>query len=50
MVKLLVELHGGVVAVESEVGQGSCFTVWLPVRTIGRQPGAGRHRAGGDPG
>src|SRR5678815_4636811 len=33
MVKLLAELHGGVVAVESAVGEGSCFTVWLPLRT-----------------
>ena len=33
MVKLLAELHGGAVAVESEVGAGSCFTVWLPFRT-----------------
>ena len=32
MVKLLAELHGGSVAVESAVGQGSCFTVWLPLR------------------
>jgi CheY-like chemotaxis protein len=32
MVKLLAELHGGSVAVESEAGAGSCFTVWLPVR------------------
>jgi PAS domain S-box-containing protein len=32
MVKLLAELHGGAVAVESEVGKGSCFTVWLPLR------------------
>jgi CheY-like chemotaxis protein len=33
MVKLLTELHGGAVAVESAVGEGSCFTVWLPLRT-----------------
>ncbi|MDQ6829979.1 MAG: PAS domain S-box protein, partial [Gemmatimonadota bacterium] len=32
MVKLLADLHGGSVAVESAVGEGSCFTVWLPVR------------------
>ncbi|MEO8909253.1 MAG: PAS domain S-box protein, partial [Gemmatimonadaceae bacterium] len=33
MVKLLAELHGGAVAVESAVGEGSCFTVWLPLRS-----------------
>jgi CheY-like chemotaxis protein len=33
MVKLLAELHGGAMAVESAVGEGSCFTVWLPLRT-----------------
>jgi CheY-like chemotaxis protein len=32
LVKLLAELHGGAVAVESAVGEGSCFTVWLPLR------------------
>jgi len=32
MVKLLAELHGGTVAVESVVGEGTCFTVWLPLR------------------
>ena len=35
MVKLLAELHGGAVAVESAVGEGSCFTVWLPLRPNG---------------
>jgi PAS domain S-box-containing protein len=34
MVKLLAELHGGTVAVESAVGEGSCFTVWLPIRGL----------------
>jgi PAS domain S-box-containing protein len=32
MVKLLAELQGGAVAVESAVGEGACFTVWLPFR------------------
>ncbi|MDB4949278.1 MAG: hybrid sensor histidine kinase/response regulator, partial [Gemmatimonadetes bacterium] len=31
MVKLLAELHGGAVAMESAEGEGSCFTVWLPM-------------------
>ncbi len=32
MVKVLAELHGGTVSVESRVGTGSCFKVWLPLR------------------
>jgi len=32
MVKLLAELHQGTVAVQSTVGEGSCFTAWLPIR------------------
>jgi PAS domain S-box-containing protein len=38
MVKLLAELHDGAVAVESAVGVGSRFTVWLPFRTTGQEP------------
>ena len=34
MVKLLAELHGGTVAAESAVGEGSRFTVWLPLRSM----------------
>jgi PAS domain S-box-containing protein len=32
MIKLLAELHGGRVAVQSAKDLGSCFTVWLPWR------------------
>ncbi len=36
MVKLLSELHGGTVSVESVVGEGTCFNVWLPLRAEGQ--------------
>jgi CheY-like chemotaxis protein/two-component sensor histidine kinase len=32
LVKRLVELHGGTLAVESRESQGACFIVWLPLR------------------
>ena len=32
LVKQLTELHGGTVAVDSEVNRGSCFHVYLPLR------------------
>jgi PAS domain S-box-containing protein len=34
MVRRLAELHGGTVAVASAEGEGSCFTVWLPIRAV----------------
>jgi signal transduction histidine kinase/CheY-like chemotaxis protein len=39
MVKLLVELHGGAVAVQSADGQGSRFTAWLPLREADKAGG-----------
>ena len=40
IVKEIVELHGGKIEVSSQVGQGSNFTVWLP---LDRSQGARRH-------
>lgn len=33
LVHELVELHGGTIQVESEIGHGSCFTVRIPLQT-----------------
>ena len=33
LVKAMAQLHGGTVAVESAMNEGSRFTVWLPLRT-----------------
>jgi signal transduction histidine kinase len=46
MVHRLAELHCGAVAVTSELGRGSCFTVWLPWREDAAV-GEGLHDRGG---
>ena len=37
MVKQIVTLHGGMVAVDSHEGAGSAFTIWLPLRKSNTQ-------------
>jgi two-component system OmpR family sensor kinase len=40
--KWVAEAHGGRIEVESQVGRGSTFTVWLPELTANAMPGLGR--------
>ena len=47
--KALAEALGGSVAVESQVGVGSTFSVTIPVQYIDEQSGAGPIRDGGGP-
>jgi two-component system OmpR family sensor kinase len=46
LVKIVAELHGGRVHVESKEGKGSRFTVWLPVKS-GSEFGQLDHRSAG---
>jgi len=36
LVKMVVDLHGGDIAVESQEGNGACFTVRLPIKPLPR--------------
>jgi signal transduction histidine kinase/CheY-like chemotaxis protein len=51
MVRRLAELHGGAVAVKSQVGAGSTFAVWLPMNEMpaaaAPPPAAGKDEGGG---
>ena len=44
--KHLVELHGGAIWVESQVGQGSCFSFWLPAAGPGEGEFGAQHPGG----
>jgi signal transduction histidine kinase/Na+/proline symporter len=44
--KRLVELHGGAIWAESQVGQGSAFSFWLPTAGPGRGGSGGQHPGG----
>jgi len=40
VVKAFIEMHGGQVTVESELGKGSTFTITLPANGDGHDPSA----------
>jgi CheY-like chemotaxis protein len=44
LVQKLTDLHGGSVEVESQVGQGSRFTIYLPLEKETPEPGESPHR------
>ncbi|HEY9669596.1 MAG TPA: response regulator, partial [Coleofasciculaceae cyanobacterium] len=44
LTKQLVELHGGRIDVESVVGKGSLFTVWLPDQPLTSSKGTANHK------
>jgi signal transduction histidine kinase len=43
LVRRLVDLHGGGLAVDSTVGRGSRFTVWLPYRVVAQRSAEAAH-------
>ena len=49
IVKAITELHGGRVTVDSTLGSGTTFTVYLPAKT-GADPEPGQNRADSEPG
>ena len=44
LVKQIIEMHNGQVSVESELGQGSCFTVTLPWIQVEERPAQSQKR------
>jgi len=40
----IIENHGGTIEVESEVGKGTTFVVWLPLEAVQNQPGSAAAR------